>query len=105
VAGIALAWLVGEALIVYRSVSKQKRPPAPGALLGSAGFFALCALVAEAPGARPAATMAAWAIVIAAYLNAPIITPASTTAASTGSSSSAPVGAGQGAGTRNITNT
>jgi hypothetical protein len=102
-AGIALAWLVGEALIVYRSVSKQKRPPTPGALLGSSGFFALCALVAEAPGARPAATMAAWAIVIAAYLNAPIITPASTTAASTGTA--APVGAGQGAGTRNITNT
>jgi hypothetical protein len=103
-AGIALAWLVGEALIVYRSVSKQKRPPTPGALLGSSGFFALCALAAEAPGARPAATMAAWAIVIAAYLNAPIITPASSTTSGSGTSSAAPVSAGSGT-SRNITNT
>jgi hypothetical protein len=81
VPGIALAWLAGLSLVVYRQVSKQHHPPVPGTLLGASGFFALTALAAEIPGARPAATLAAWALVIAAYLKAPIITPASSTAA------------------------
>jgi hypothetical protein len=79
--GIALAWLAGLSLVVYRQVSKQHHPPVPGTLLGASGFFALTALAAEIPGARPAATLAAWALVIAAYLKAPIITPAASTAA------------------------
>ena len=73
--GITLAWLIGETIIVWRSVSKNHRPPAPGELLGSAGFFALCALLAEYPPARTTATLLAFGIDIAAWLQAPIITP------------------------------
>lgn len=82
-AGITLAWLIGETIIIWRSVTRQHRPPMPGELLGSAGFFALLALLAEYPPARTTATLMAFGIDIAAYLQAPIITPAAarTTAA------------------------
>jgi hypothetical protein len=82
-AGITLAWLIGETIIVWRSVAKNHRPPMPGELLGSSGFFALCALLAEYPPARTTATLLAFGIDIAAYLQAPIITPGKTTAANT----------------------
>lgn len=82
-AGIALAWLIGEAVIVYRSVSKQHHAPVPGTLLASSGFFALCALLAEYRPARPAATLLAFGIVIAAWLQAPLIAPAPAAATAT----------------------
>ncbi len=74
-AGITLAWLIGETIIIWRSVTKNHRPPMPGELLASAGFFAICALLAEYPPARTTATLLAFGIDIAAYLQAPIITP------------------------------
>ena len=82
-AGITLAWLIGEGIIIWRSVTRQHRPPTPGELLGSAGLFALLALLAEYPPARTTATLIAFGMDLAAYLEAPIITPASqqTTAA------------------------
>jgi hypothetical protein len=81
-AGITLAWLIGETIIVWRSVTKNHRPPMPGELLGSAGLFALLALLAEYPPARTTATLMAFGLDLAAWLQAPIITPASQTAAS-----------------------
>jgi hypothetical protein len=75
VGGITLAWLTGETIIVWRSVSRDHHPPIPGQLVGSSAFFALTALLAEYPPARAAATLLAWGIVIAAYLQAPVITP------------------------------
>lgn len=75
-AGIALAWLIGEGIIVYRSVTKQHHAPVPGTLLASSGFFALLALLAEYQRARPAATLLAFGVVIAAYLQAPLVAPA-----------------------------
>lgn len=102
-AGITLAWLIGEGIIVYRSVARNHRPPMPGELLGSAGFFALLALLAEYQPARTFATVMAFGIDIAAYLEAPIITPATQTAAG---KQAAPVPAApSGTGVRNITNT
>ena len=80
-AGITIAWLVGEGIIVWRSVAKNHRPPMPGELLGSAGFFALLALLAEYQPARGFATVMAFGIDIAAYLQAPLITPATQRAA------------------------
>lgn len=77
-AGITLAWLIGETIIVWRSVAKNHRPPMPGELLGSSGFFALCALLAEYPPARTTATLLAFGIDIAAYLQAPVITSGKT---------------------------
>lgn len=75
-AGITLAWLIGEGIIIWRSVNKNHRPPVPGELLGSSAFFALLALLAEYPPARTTATLTAFGVVLAAYLQAPIITPA-----------------------------
>src|SRR5215469_7103498 len=80
-AGITLAWLIGEGIIVYRSVTRNHRPPVPGELLGSAGFFALLALLAEYQPARTFATVLAFGIDVAALLEAPLITPASQRAA------------------------
>jgi hypothetical protein len=92
-AGITLAWLIGETIIVWRSVTRQHHAPVPGALLGSSGFFALLALLAEYQPARPAATLLAFGIDAAAWLQVPVITPAAST---TGTSSAAPAeGAGQ----------
>lgn len=72
--GITAAWLIGIGIISWRSVSRNHRPPMPGELLGASGFFALCALIAEYPPARSAATLLAFGIDIAAYLEAPFVT-------------------------------
>jgi hypothetical protein len=76
VGGITLAWLIGEAIIITRQVNKQHHPPVPGALLGSSGLFALLAIIAEYPPARPAMTLLAFGVDIAAWLEMPYITPA-----------------------------
>lgn len=86
--GITLAWLIGEGIIVYRHVSREHRPPVPGTLLASSGFFALCAVLAEYPPARAAATLLAFGIDIAAYLEVPIVVGKSP-AGSTGSTQAA----------------
>lgn len=79
-AGITLAWLLGETVIVWRSVAKKHRPPMPGELLGSSVFFALLAMLAEYQPARTTATLMAYGVVLAAYLEAPIVTTGKTTA-------------------------
>jgi hypothetical protein len=82
-AGITLAWLIGETIIVWRSVSRNHRPPMPGELLGSSVFFALLAMLAEYPPARTTATLMAFGVDIAAWLQAPLVTsPAAATASS-----------------------
>ena len=89
------AWLVGEGIIVYRSVTKQHHPPVPGALLGSAGLFVLLALIAESDKARPVAVALAFGFDLAAFMNLfpPVTGP-----------SAAPVSAGPGT-SRDKTNT
>lgn len=72
--GITLAWLIGESIIIWRSVGRNHRPPMPGELLGSSAFFALLAIIAEYPPARGAATLLAFGIDIAAFLEAPLVT-------------------------------
>jgi hypothetical protein len=67
--GIILAWLIGEGIIVWRSVSKNHRPPMPGTLLVSSGEFALLALLAEYEPARAAATAIAFGLDLAAFLS------------------------------------
>lgn len=63
------AWLVGEGIIVYRSVKVQKAPPSPGQLLLSSGLFVMLAILAEAPNARKLAVTLAWGFDIAALMN------------------------------------
>ncbi len=69
--GIILAWLVGEGIIVWRSVAKEHRPPMPGTLLASSGLFALLAVLAEYQPAASAATALAFGLDLAALLEAP----------------------------------
>lgn len=66
---LALAWITGESIIIWRSVTKQHHPPIPGALLGSSAIFAVLAVVAEfGPQSARAATLAAWAFDLAAFM-------------------------------------
>jgi hypothetical protein len=65
--GIVIAWFAGEAIITYRWY-KAGAPPTPGTLFMASGFFALCALLGEYPPARPAATLLAFGIDLAAFL-------------------------------------
>lgn len=62
-------WLVGEGIIVYRSVKQQKAPPGPGQLLLSSGLFVMLALLAEAPTARKLAISLGVGFDIAALMN------------------------------------
>lgn len=64
-----MAWLVGEGIIIYRSVKEQKAPPGPGQLLLSSGVFVLLGLLAESEAARPLAVTLAWGFDIAAFMN------------------------------------
>jgi len=64
-----LAWLVGESIIVYRSVKTQGGPPWPGQLLAGSGAFAALAILAEAGNdARRVALMVAWGLNAAGFL-------------------------------------
>lgn len=63
------AWIVGEGIIIYRSVKVQKAPPGPGQLMFTSGLFVLLALLAESERGRPVATALAWGYDIAAYMN------------------------------------
>ena len=92
--GIILAWLIGESIIVYRSVAKQHAPPVPGALLSTSGLFVLLAILAEYDPARFLATALAFGVDIAALLNfwgvggaAPSSAPAKAPAGGSGSGS------------------
>jgi len=67
--GIILAWAIGEGIIIYRSVTRDHSPPAPGALLATSGLFVLLAILAEADQARMLATAMAFGVDIAAMLN------------------------------------
>lgn len=63
------AWLVGEGIIIYRSVKVRKAPPSPGALLLSSGLFVGLALLADVSAARKLAITLAWGFDIAALMN------------------------------------
>jgi len=89
-AGITLAWLIGETIIIWRKVGQEHRPPSPGVLLGSSAFFALLALVAEYQPARPAATLLAFGIDLAAWLQVPAVTGTPAASASKAPASSKP---------------
>lgn len=64
-----LAWLIGEGIIVIRSVRANHAPPMPGTLIASSGIFALLALLAESDAARPVATALAYGFDLAAFMN------------------------------------
>lgn len=63
---IILAWMVGEGLMIYNDVTKQKRPPLPSDLLSTSGLFVLLALLGESQP-KLAGTLA-WGFDAAAFL-------------------------------------
>jgi hypothetical protein len=65
---LVMAWLVGEGILIYRSVKAQKCPPGPGQLLYTSGIFVLLALLAESEKARVLAVTLAWGFDIAAFM-------------------------------------
>jgi|GEM_PF-3416716 len=68
--GLAAAWLAGEALVAWRIIHTQHRPPAPGALLGITVLFAALGAAASYAPARPVVTALAWGLDVAAFFNA-----------------------------------
>lgn len=89
-----MAWLVGEGIIVYRSVKTNHAPPMPGALLASSGLFALLALIAESDSARPVAVALAFGFDIAAFMNLfpPVTSGSGSTPAATPAPAATPGG-------------
>ena len=65
--GIALAWMVGESIIIWRW-TKAKAPPPPGVLLLASGLYLGLAIMAEYQPARTVATTFAWAVDLAILL-------------------------------------
>jgi hypothetical protein len=70
VGGLAGAWLLGEAIVIWRQVHASHRLPVPGALLGVTALFAGLALIADiAPASRTAVTLGAFGLDVAGLLN------------------------------------
>ncbi len=63
-----LAWMVGEGIIIYRSVKTNKCPPGPGQLLVTSGMYVMLAMLAEVNSARYLATALAWGFNAAAFM-------------------------------------
>lgn len=63
---IILAWLIGEGLMIYNDVTRNKRPPLPADLLSTSGLFVLLALLGESQP-KLASTLA-WGFDAAAFL-------------------------------------
>lgn len=86
--GIILAWLAGEGIITWRSVTKDHKPPIPGDLLAATGLFAVLALIAEYQPARGVATLFAFGIDIAVLMQ--VLPGSNVNAKSTGAAAKAP---------------
>lgn len=67
--GLVSAWLLGEGIVIWRIVHRDKRMPPPGELLGITGLFALLAAAAEYRRIAGLVTALAWGLDIAALLN------------------------------------
>lgn len=94
-----MAWLIGESIIVYRSITKNHAPPMPGALIAPSGVFMLLALLAESDAARPLAITLAFAFDGAALANLfPPVTGGGTGKARPAPSAGAPGGLTTGTG-------
>ncbi len=67
---LVAAWLAGEAIVVWRSVHREHRVPAPGELLGITGLFMAGALVADIyPAASGLVVAGLFGLDVAAFLN------------------------------------
>lgn len=68
--GLAAAWLVGEALIIWRLAHNDHQLPVPGQLLGVSVLFAGFAIAADVfPRAGQVIVLTAWGLDVAGFLN------------------------------------
>jgi hypothetical protein len=67
VKGLIVAWLVGEGLMTYKDVKRNKRPPLPAELLATSGLFVVLGILGES--APKLATTLAWGFDMAAFLS------------------------------------
>lgn len=65
--GLIVAWLVGEGLMTYKDVKRNKRPPLPAELLATSGLFVVLGILGES--APKLATTLAWGFDMAAFLS------------------------------------
>jgi hypothetical protein len=65
---LAIAWLLGEGLITWRSASELHMPPSPRQLLLASGLFVGLAVIAEYQPAKNVATAFAFAVDLAVLL-------------------------------------
>lgn len=72
--GLLLAWMVEIAIVTYKDVKGNHRPPVPSELLDSFVVFGAFSIVAEAN--QKLGTTLGWGIVVATLLNVfPLTTP------------------------------
>lgn len=65
-----VAWVAGQAIIVYRNIRDQHSPPWPGQMLAATGLYFILAMISEmGQGPRQLSIMTAWGLNIAALLN------------------------------------
>jgi hypothetical protein len=69
--GLALAWMAGLSILIWRDVQQYHKPPVPGALLGASFVFVALALLAEYEPARRTAILTAWGFDVAVLLSIP----------------------------------
>lgn len=66
---LLLEWLIGEGIVIYREVKKEKHLPLPGQLIATSGVFVLLAIMSEFGDgpAKLAATLGAGYDIAAAF--------------------------------------
>jgi hypothetical protein len=67
--GIIIAWILGEAIVIYRGAFKEKRPPWPSELLLSSLVFVGLGFISEIEALATPAVLLAFGWDIAAFMN------------------------------------
>lgn len=67
--GIIIAWVLGEAIVLYRGPFKEKRPPWPSELFYTSIVFVSLGFLAEIESAATIAVLLGFGWDIAAFMN------------------------------------
>lgn len=67
--GVIIAWILGEAIVIYRGAFKEKRPPWPSELFYTSVVFVSLGFLAEMEAAATIAVLLGFGWDIAAFMN------------------------------------